>query len=231
MPRAARASNTEARREPYNASGRPSAVTSNGGGSSRPAVEEYLLQVRLWETRDPCITRLLSVPSNFTFRQLHEVLQVAFGWTGSHTYTFDVNDLAATRQRGFMGNPTLLTLVEDDDDLDMLPNPVKLDTDYTLAHIYNGRRYKGKVEIIRQMHISEDSPVVCLGGEGHRCAEDCGGSHGWGELKELFKRGRDDEEGRMWWYMPMLGIRDPAQFNPYEWDIKKVNEALADIGA
>lgn len=32
---------------------------------------------------------------NFTFRRLHEVLQVAFGWTGSHIYTFDVNNLAA----------------------------------------------------------------------------------------------------------------------------------------
>lgn len=146
-------------------------------------------------------------------------------------------------------------MVEDDDDFDMYPDPVKLDSDYTLANIYNGRRYKGKVEIMyeydlgagwehavsfigradpmmrRQMHISEEAPVVCLGGEGHRCAEDCGGSHGWGELKELLKRGRDDVEGRMRWYMPMLGIRDPAEFNPYEWDVKKVNEALARIEA
>lgn len=145
-------------------------------------------------------------------------------------------------------------MVEDDDDFDMCLNPVKLDTDYTLVGIYNGRHYKGKVEILssmilelgwehaisflgradsmmrRQMHISEDVPVVCLSGEGHRCAEDCSGSHGW-ELKELFKKGRDDPEGKMRWYMPMLGIRDPADFNPYEWDIRKVNEALADIQA
>lgn len=79
MSREARESNTEARQVPYNASARPSATAGRAmvedlpayvfcilfaflANILRPAVEDYLLQVRLWESRDPCITRLLSVP-------------------------------------------------------------------------------------------------------------------------------------------------------------------------
>jgi hypothetical protein len=56
-------------------------------------VESYLLYVRLTNSDDPVITRLLSIPSNFTFAKLHRVLQAAFGWAGCHAHSFDISKL------------------------------------------------------------------------------------------------------------------------------------------
>ncbi len=53
-------------------------------------VESYLLLVRISDTSDPVITRLLSVPSHYTFEKLSRVLQIAFGWAGCHAYSFDI---------------------------------------------------------------------------------------------------------------------------------------------
>jgi len=43
-------------------------------------IDSYLLHVRLTDSQDPTISRLLVVPTHYTFAKLHEVLQVAFGW-------------------------------------------------------------------------------------------------------------------------------------------------------
>ncbi|KAI1330717.1 hypothetical protein F5Y16DRAFT_396208 [Xylariaceae sp. FL0255] len=56
------------------------------------------------------------------------------------------------------------------------------------------------------LHSSAEMSVICLSGEGRRVKEDCGGPVGWEELKLR------NEENR--------------NFNPYKWNIRKVNEAL-----
>ena len=33
-------------------------------------------------------------PTSVNFEQLHDILQVAFGWTSSHAYIFEVNTIA-----------------------------------------------------------------------------------------------------------------------------------------
>jgi hypothetical protein len=48
----------------------------------------------------------------------------------------------------------------------------------------------------KQIHIPDEVLVICLAGEGHPCAEDCGSPGGWEDLKSLFKKGRKDPEGR-----------------------------------
>lgn len=57
----------------------------------RPA---YLLkfQVNPREITDPPVWRTLYVPSDTTFRKLHAALQVAFSWSGTHSYEFHVHD-------------------------------------------------------------------------------------------------------------------------------------------
>jgi hypothetical protein len=40
----------------------------------------------------PPITRKLSCPGSATFQQLHEALQIAFGWASTHTYDFKIKD-------------------------------------------------------------------------------------------------------------------------------------------
>ena len=41
---------------------------------------------------DPNVERTISCPSYATFAQLHDALQAAFGWAGTHTYDFNILD-------------------------------------------------------------------------------------------------------------------------------------------
>ena len=53
----------------------------------------YLLFSELSIVGDPFISRMLSVPSSFTFAELHKVMQIAFGWANEpdyHAHKFEV---------------------------------------------------------------------------------------------------------------------------------------------
>ncbi|KAF9630236.1 hypothetical protein BFW01_g417 [Lasiodiplodia theobromae] len=72
----------------------------------------------------------------------------------------------------------------------------------------------------------------CIGGEGHPCAEDCGGSGGWKELKQAFADGAHGgervDELRTWYRTHCLnGEREGL--NPWKWDIFEVNQRLASL--
>jgi hypothetical protein len=66
--------------------------------SKHPVPEETLaadaatiLQIKVWLTGiSPMVWRRVLVPSGFTLRELHGVLQVAMGWEGIHLYDFQL---------------------------------------------------------------------------------------------------------------------------------------------
>ena len=60
------------------------------------SAQNYILNVRLRpdDIVDPIIIRTLSCPAGATFKQLHQALQIAFGWATTHTYDFKVKDPA-----------------------------------------------------------------------------------------------------------------------------------------
>lgn len=145
----------------------------------------------------------------------------------------------------------------DDNDKEFFPDPDQIhkDTEYTLGDIYDSEEYKGKVSvsyeydhgdswehaiiflgradpILRtQMNIPADMQAVCIGGEGHPCAEDCGSTPGWEDLKKLFKRGGRDPDGTKQWYKTQCANGDPKGLDTYKWDIFEVNDALVEIKA
>jgi hypothetical protein len=49
----------------------------------------YLLKVTLQEVRPP-IWRRIRVAGDLTLRELHHVLQIAFGWTDTHLHEFEI---------------------------------------------------------------------------------------------------------------------------------------------
>ena len=103
--------------------------------------QNYLLKVHLCpdDISDPQVFRTLSCPADATFEDLHEALQIAFGWASTHTYDFKVKDPVAeaanaaehanlTKEQSMLklietitttgappgGVPNLLRIVEDD---------------------------------------------------------------------------------------------------------------------
>ncbi len=76
-----------------------------------------------------------------------------------------------------------------------------------------------------------DAPaILCLGGEGHPCAEDCGSSPGWENLKEIFTKPRTkDPDNLKAWYKRTCANGDPKGLDPWKWDIFEVNEGLGEV--
>ena len=56
--------------------------------NTKSKVERLVLRVELDYT-DPVIWRKISVPSDCTLGELHDVIQVAFGWENSHLHEFE----------------------------------------------------------------------------------------------------------------------------------------------
>lgn len=78
--------------------------------------------------------------------------------------------------------------------------------------------------------LEKAQQVLCIAGEGHLCAEDCGSELGWEDLKKDFKKSRGDEE-RKDWYKIMCANGDLKGLDPWKWDILDVNEQLERIKA
>src|SRR5690606_12539539 len=56
-------------------------------GPPRPP---YILKLSLLPTKNPTITRTLSVPAEVTFSTLHTAIQTAFNWYHLHSYFFNL---------------------------------------------------------------------------------------------------------------------------------------------
>lgn len=63
--------------------------------------QNYVLEVKLCPENivDPAVTRTLSCPAAATFEELHETLQVAFGWASTHAFDFIIKDPNAAPPR------------------------------------------------------------------------------------------------------------------------------------
>lgn len=181
--------------------------------------QNYLLKVDLHPRyiTNPRITRTLSCPATSTFAQLHEALQIAFGWAGTHLYDFEVFDHAETlgRENRFTAGPEpilkITDLATDEDTMhaSWMPEPApKRDSAKTkLFSILDGPTTAGKT--IHYMYDFGDGwehVVVCTGrapptelfscidGEGHECAEDVGGWKGWLQLLDDFAQNCPDDD-------------------------------------
>ncbi|KAL8869716.1 MAG: hypothetical protein Q9174_004062 [Haloplaca sp. 1 TL-2023] len=88
---------------------------------------------------------------------------------------------------------------------------------------------RAEKELHKVLGGGEDTPVLCIGGEGHPCAEDCGGSVGWDDLKKTFKKQKGDKYLKDW-YKKECHNGDPKGLDPYKWDILDVNDQLAELG-
>ncbi|KAF2666813.1 hypothetical protein BT63DRAFT_481285 [Microthyrium microscopicum] len=259
MPKAAKVKNARATASRSKKASKPTVTTEKDTEDiPMPIAESYLLQVRLNRSNDPTITRLLVVPSNFTFEKLHEVLQVAFGWADCHAHSFDILQLHEEgKPRARRQWESVLTLKEDNLDASSFPHPERIqkEADFTLANIFVDTKYDGKIQVVYEydhgdgwvhgivflgradpslrsvMNVPDDLEACCLGGEGHPAAEDCGGSSGWEYLKSVFKKGKKDPEGLKEWYKTTCTNGDPKGLDPYRWDMLDVNDGLTSVKA
>ncbi|KAL8738321.1 MAG: hypothetical protein Q9181_000864 [Wetmoreana brouardii] len=213
--------------------------------------DNYLLLVSLDDTFDPNISRILSIPPETTFDIVHEALQIAFGWTNSHMHSFRIE--TGEQFNMLSGKPLLYLQTHPQDSAP--EEDVKAEAEYTLADILENEEYKGKTRLIYEYDMGDgwnheifhlgradenmgkamgldefNQRIACIAGEGHPCAEDCGGTSGWENLKDTFKKTRGGDKELKEWYKQSCHNGDKKGLDSYKWDLLEVNALLGELG-
>ncbi len=185
-------------------------------GVSTPQTQT-VLQIRIdLEDVDPAIWRRLLVPPGIRLSRLHDIFQVAMGWTDSHLHGFTI------------GGKRYGVLVDDgfSKDLD--------EKKFSLAKaIGKERRFRYEYDFgdgWQHQVVVEDTftvPIgltyaVCLEGERSCPPEDCGGAYGYANMLEAVSDPKHEEFDE---YTEWLG----EDFDPEEFSLATTNAILQKI--
>jgi hypothetical protein len=131
---------------------------------------------------EPLVTRTFKVSAKTTMYELHHIIQVVMGWTNSHLYQFNVGEevIADTR------------LVDDElgpvtDAKGVMVTQVFTKVGTTVRYEYDfGDSWIHHLELVEiSTHPTDEVLPQIIGGEYACPPEDCGGSCGYKELKEV----------------------------------------------
>ena len=169
---------------------------------------QFKIQIR--DIKKPPVWRRIVIPGNFTFHDLHNTIQSAFGWWDEHLYQF--------QRYPFDGGWCLKDIDEDDDNWGERPEDARETNVATFiqhmglekfVYVYDfGDSWVHDITVEQIDHDANLDHPVCLAGKGACPPEDCGGPWGYEELKEEMNK---DEIN--------------------EFDLEEVNEELESITA
>ncbi len=131
----------------------------------------------------PAVVRVVDVPSSATLPELHDIFQVALGWTDSHLHQFIAGGLR-------YGVPHVDDFDDERDEAGMR----LADLPTRFGYVYDfGDNWEHDVELLGR---GGDEPG-CVYGEGTCPPEDCGGPGGYAELLDVLANPNDDEHEHM----------------------------------
>ncbi|MBY8870379.1 plasmid pRiA4b ORF-3 family protein [Micromonospora sp. PLK6-60] len=176
----------------------------------------YQLKVSLRGARPP-IWRRLEVPADVSLTRLHDLIQVAFGWTDSHLHAFETPHGAFSRR----ADPELGHRAGSRVALEQVAPAAGDKLRYTYD-FGDGWEHDVLVEKVLDRSASVAYPR-CVGGRRAGPPEDCGGVWGYAELVEILGDPTHPEHReRLDW----LDLADRAAFDPAAFDAKAVTAAL-----
>lgn len=184
--------------------------------TSGPPAPVYQIKVSLRGAKPP-IWRRLEVPADITLAELHDVIQIAFGWDDYHLHVFET-------PYGSFG-------IEDTDlghraDADVTLEQVAPAARDKLRYTYDfGDDWDHDIVVEKVLDPAGKAPTPrCTGGRRAAPPEDCGGIMGYTELVDVLRDPDDSEhQDRLEW----LGLVDATEFDPESFDAAAVNQVLS----
>ncbi len=184
-------------------------------------------KVQIQGINNPPVWRRLIVPSHYSFRLFHEIIQETFGWWSEHLYAFSPG--------GWNSSPQIMEIDEEEDDLG---KGKKMESSETpLSEYFNKKGQKFHyiydfgdnwdhqitLEKIVEEEISQPS---CTDGEGQCPPEDCGGIPGYANLKIALANPAhpEHEELKEW-----LGLDEEETWDPAEFELEDTHDSLAKL--
>jgi hypothetical protein len=190
----------------------------------------FQFKVQLNNIKNPPVWRGIKVPAGFTFYDLHETIQLTFGWTNSHLFQFSPLGV---------GSSLVITDTQyhDDDDDDDDEQGRRLDADSVLlseifktekqhfSYIYDfGDSWEHKITLEKIIEEPSYFPE-CTAGKGKCPPENCGGIWGFENFKKIMadKKHPEYKETAKW-----LGLKRNETWNPDEFDLVEINRIISE---
>ncbi|MBI4192690.1 MAG: plasmid pRiA4b ORF-3 family protein [Betaproteobacteria bacterium] len=174
----------------------------------------YQIKVTLNGIRPPVWRRLL-VLSSLSLRDVHDILQVAIGWTDSHLHQF-------VAKGTFYGEPDPEFGMERLDETRVRLDQVLRTEKNAMTYEYDfGDSWQHKI-VLEKVLANPEARFVpsCLAGARACPPEDCGGIWGYANLLKIISDSSHPEHAEM---LEWLG----DEFDPERFDISETNSILA----
>lgn len=198
----------------------------------RSDVVAYRVRVDLKGTRPP-LWRRLELASDLFLNQVHEVIQVAFGWTDSHLHQFG----SGPAHYGPETEHYLCSFQVEEGDSGIPEEDVRLDEvlgeagdklfyDYDFG---DGWEHVIRLEAVLPRKISEPK-AVCVAGRRDGPAEDCGGVYAYELICAATDPGNPDHTDAVAELARSYGDSvDPGAMRTTPFDLNEINEMLTGL--
>ncbi|MGW5576269.1 plasmid pRiA4b ORF-3 family protein [Micromonospora chokoriensis] len=181
---------------------------------SAPPAPIYQIKVGLRGAKPP-IWRRLELPADTSLATLHDIIQVAFGWNGSHLHVFETEygDFGvADRELGYRAEAPVT--------LEQVASGVGDRFRYTYDF---GDSWEHEIVVEKVLPRQAIAYPRCTGGRRAAPPDDCGGVWGYAELVEVLgDPGHPDHGDRLEWF----GLASAADFQPARFDAAEITQAL-----
>jgi len=165
----------------------------------------YEFRVELKGT-DPLVWRMLQVPHRATLHRLHQILQVAMGWTDSHLYLFHVGGKV-------YGEPSPEWDSEIHDSTSTTLEEIVSEGSPSFLYEYDlGDSWMHEIRLRGTLEANGEERPRCTGGARACPPEDCGGPPGYKYfLEAISDPGHEEHDAMLEW---AGGDFDPQDFDP-----------------
>jgi Plasmid pRiA4b ORF-3-like protein len=184
-------------------------------GMAQPGDPLLEVRITLADVESPDVWRKVLIPAAYPLNRVHAVIQAAMGWEGYHLHAFRVGDVGyaprdPSDELGYL-DETKFRLAD-------LAAADRIEYEYDF-----GDGWEHELVIEARTVAAEDGVYpACVAGGGACPPEDCGGSYGFAELKELLNGPPSPEREEM---LDWAG----GDYEPGRFDLSAANAAVAAI--
>ena len=179
----------------------------DGTQSSIMDMKSYILKIRL-DLEKHNVYRIVEVPANLSFHQLHEAILDIFGWSGYHCHSFDVIDIKTGDDGRDYYTPSNITIYDGDnppdDDLIDEDQPYISDREIMLDEVFDaadsciytydfGDDWEHIITVEERKETGGSEKIRLLDMKGERPPEDVGGEPGYEEYLRIISNPDDPE--------------------------------------